>query len=355
MHHVTVKPLDGSDDRFKQGTESWHRLRRTMVTGSRAGDLLYGKPGTKAYDDAMATYTTSERRAVDKFLQELFDYGSNFEDTAIAGYAEAIKHHYRVNYPDATSITVDTRLTKKDALETFFYIHEDGLIMASPDSEVEVVVNKADGTVVSEYGVLETKCPRGARYPEFRCDKAVTYADSPDLLKRGRYSKKSLPRPSLSLIKKQKKSNIRVRPPRERRVGGSDEPQEWGLQNTEFRTYYVQCVANLMLSGRDWIDFCAWTSPDKVRNKTHTFWYKENTSDPAPNIHIERMYRDDPRVMEDWEDIQERCNKWNGKNFPTLERNIKEFVAYLREELHMDPLPPSPRFWFWFWFLFTIL
>ena len=100
----------------------------------------------------------------------------------------------------------------------------------------------------------------------------------------------------------------------------------------EYSQYYFQCVSNLMLSGRDFIDFVVWTSgvPTKFgyQHLKHKFWYKKD-DEPVPNVHINRIFRDDLATQEAWRDLEEQCLVYTEHNSFYLLRNVQHLLGLL--------------------------
>jgi hypothetical protein len=355
MPPVTIRKTS-ADELYKQGSRHWNFIRKTMITGSKCG-LLFQKWKNAPMRKLIGEYTDWRNKQVisrkdeDQEVEE-FDtnrigknamaYGSYWEEKgAIPAYAEAVKHHYYALYPNS-NVQVHTR--KDDpTLEVFFYIQEEGVLMASPDSEVVITVETDDGRTIVEKGVLEVKCPVGGYAPKIgsgpgtSVEHPITYEKYSDLLKKGRYAEirpnrpvPNFPAPRFSLTTPQKKEDAYIR-----------SLTTWNREDSQWGEYYCQCVANLMLSDAEWIDFCVWTSgqltleaDQKKRGDTwrqHHFWYKTR-NDPHPNVHIERMYKSDPKIQQDWNELLRRARKWTVDLKSILEDNIAIFIAFLRKE-----------------------
>jgi len=222
----------------------WKALRRTMLTGSQAG-LIHNKgvhdTGNKEKVKRFYTEPATNEEYGDT-LTDMFAYGTNMEPRAVEAYKVAIHAWYQKQYP-GQSVTVDT-------VDVNFYIHYAGLVMASPDGEVNVTITNPDGSVEKEYGMLKVKtlCSKyfGVQNLYFVCDpkRPITYENFPNLLPglsetRRKYGPESLPRPRLDLSKKQTKEEL---------YHDNNTFNLCFLAEGVYLQYFCQCLLNLFLS-----------------------------------------------------------------------------------------------------------
>ena len=153
-----------------------------MMTGSQAG-LIHNKgthnTGNPTKVNQFYTEPTKNEEYSD-MLTDMFTYGTNMEPHAIKAYKLTIHHWHEVQYP-GQSVEVST-------VDVNFYIHYAGLVMASPDGEVNITITNPDGSQTKEEGVLEVKTPCGKYFGVhdswFICDpkKPITYQNYSNLL-----------------------------------------------------------------------------------------------------------------------------------------------------------------------------
>ena len=323
--HRRVPKTDNSD--FEQRGDMWKALRRTMLTGSQAG-LIHNKGGHDTGNAAKVKRFYTEPTKNEEYgevLTDMFAYGTNMEPRAIEDYKKAIRSWYEKQYP-GQSVEVST-------VDVNFYIHYAGLVMASPDGEVNVTITNPDGSQTIEEGVLEVKTPCGkyfgVRNSYFIRDpkNPITYTNYPNLLPglsetRRKYGPGSLPRPRMHLGKKQNKEDF-LR-------DNNTTDQQFSSQGL-YSQYFCQCLLNLFLSEREWCDFCVWTDSTKSsKGLVHTFWYKhDQPEDTFKSIHIERIYRSDPAVVAMHEDLMESIRGWTQEHERALSLNIASFLEVL--------------------------
>ena len=348
--HIRVARV-GKDTDFAQKGVKWHLLRRTMMTGSQCGKThnkggFDSPPQIKDLDIQYATTYNVEQSAIDPKLDPVavnnMAYGNNMEKRATNEYLSVIEKYYELQYPGHHVDVVVTPVS--------FYIHKGGLCMASPDGEVDIVVTSSkDGSTLARHaGVLEVKCPvhtyfaksssKGIRDPKV----PITYAMHAPLLPSGdasHLSRKfgpSLPPPRLSISETfQHESDLyRTHADNAFSIDGA------------YSQYFSQCLLNLMLSDREFCDFFVWTSnTPSASGKSHTFWYKfQRPADPYPSVHLERIYRNDPAIVEQYMDLLSSITLWTQRRAPALNSNIDQFIAYLSREggnqvelPHLDP------------------
>ena len=340
--HIRVAPFEEHTD-FAQRGKKWKLLRRTMMTASNTGKVHnrghHDTGGSKKQLDE--SYTKPfDPNEFDKTIsvvgRDCCDYGTNMEEGAVEAYERVVKHYYNVQYPDHIVVVKTTPVS--------FYIHDSGNIMASPDSEVDVTVSKLDGTtVLTTTGVLEVKCPcgtyfgkRDSRYIK-STKNPITYAMWPDLIPTitsstdRKYGPGSLPTPRLHLGQRQQEKDLY----RER----SSLDRHFSIDG-RYSQYFAQCLLNLFLSERDWCDFFVWADgTPNAKGKTHAFWYKPNrVTDPFPNIHMERIYRNDPLIVEQFNDLMNSIKLWTQSNSEGLSQNIEEFIQTVSQEGGGEPV-----------------
>ena len=243
-------------DELKQGTDLWRLARKTMMTGSQCGLLLhngkhsYGNVGELTRrarlkpdeDDPEPEYTPP-------WLQNTMKYGQLHEDDARQEYLTAMKEYYKDRFPDK-HVTVEINT------ECNFYMHREGVLMASPDGEVDITVaEKHDTSIIDRTlrGVLEFKCPTSSYFNKKRDAHPradVTYAEYPDLLHSAKWSRQHLRKPPFDI------GNPTVA---DDELYMQDPKDPFGPKGA-FSQYYFQCISNLFLSGRDFIDFVVWTA-----------------------------------------------------------------------------------------------
>ena len=210
--------------------------------------------------------------------------------------------------------------------------------MSSPDAEVDVVVTSAeDGrTLISHAGVLKVKCPVGSffrkkmsMHPRDPCN-PITYTMHEHLLPTGAASEKSRKfGPSLPPLR----LNISGVFQKESDLYRTADDNAFSI-NGSYSQYFSQCLLNLMLSEREFCDFFVWTSDvPSPSGKRHTFWYKfQRPNDPYPSVHLERIYRNDPAIVEQYKDLLSSITLWTQAHAPVLNSNIDQFIAYLSRE-----------------------
>ena len=299
--HHRVPKTDNSD--FEQCGEMWKALYCMMLTGSQAG-LIHNKGvhDTRNKEKVKRFYTEpAKNKEYGDTLTDMFTYGTHMELCAVEAYKVAIHVWYQKQYP-GQSVTVDT-------VDVNFYIHYTGLVMASPDSEVNVTITNPDGSMEKEHGMLEVKtlCSKyfGVQNSYFVYDpkRPITYKNFPNLLPglsetHCKYGPESLPRPCLDLSKKQTKEEL---------YHNNNTFDLYFLAEGVYSQYFCQCLLNLFLSEQEWCDFCVWTdaTPSK-KGLVHTFYYKHNCPDNKfKSIHIEHIYRNDPAVIAMFDNLME--------------------------------------------------
>ena len=316
------------DRQFAQRSVLWKAIRRTMLTGSTAGVLVH----RSAKDTTTKAALQKSYREVDRLEMTGIGalncaYGTNMEDRALGEYVKCVKRFYEVNNPTST---VDVRVE-----QVSFYVEKAGLLMASPDGEVHVTLTHADGTVETSNGVVEVKCPASSFFAKRGSYKDVktpiTHAMYSDLLpvstSTRKYGPPGFPKPRLDLHTPRTVKEMYCNP-----------TSEFGAAGL-YSQYYFQCVANLMLSTLEWVDFYVWTDPTKHRDpqdgepKGHRFYYKD-PQDEFASVHLERLYACDPVVIRDWEALLEAAREWSRENQAVLRRNIDLFLLTVLGEAY---------------------
>ena len=278
MSHWTI-----SDEMWEQGSKMWLRIRKCMMTASNCGVLLKnGGRNTTTGPKLNAGYEALPGKPEPPFEPTAvlnMKHGSAHEKKARDDYVEVIKEYYQRMFP-GQNVAVK-------ANDISFYVHRDGILLASPDGEIDVTVFEADGITPHKtiHGLVELKCPASTYFvmhKTARPEDDVTYALWPTLLpdvaEPGRkmarkWAPPDLGRPAFDVnkphIEATDKSSLYINP---------SDPGAFDGKSS-YSQYFAQCVANLMLSGREWIDFAVWTSPKRDRlgnaHKYETpFWHK---------------------------------------------------------------------------------
>ena len=320
--------------KFHQKAELWHKVRKTMITGSSCGILMHrGSKDTTTRAKIKQSYASGKSEEITGIGKLNCDYGNFMEDTALKDYAKVVKYKTEIDYPGCTAtVTLE---------DISFYVEASGVLMASPDSEVNIWVEYPEGQGEPFWirGVVEVKCPAGSYFAKRRWARTttpITYQSYPDLLppprKEGdkpssrKYGPPAFEKPRLSLTRSQVVQDF-FQPSTLQQDSGTPVTTDKGFcANGVYSQYYFQCLANLILSDRDFIDFFVWTSPQKnVAQKTHRFWYKD-TDDPYPSMHLERLHVKDPLVQCDYERLINVCSTWIGDNYWFIRCNIEDFL-----------------------------
>ena len=145
----------------------------------------------------------------------------------------------------------DKHVTVEISTEHNFYLHHEGVLMASPDGEVDITVAEKHETSIIDrklQGVLEFKCPTSSFFNDSQDadpQSEVTYADYPLLLTKLKWSRQYLKVPKFDLGNPSVADSF---------LYMKDKTDAFGPRGA-FSQYYYQCIANLFLSGCDFIDF----------------------------------------------------------------------------------------------------
>ena len=178
MSHYTV-----SDEMWEQGSTLWLRIRKCMMTASNCGVLLKnGGRNTITAPKLNAGYEALPGKPEPPFEPTAvlnMKHGSAHEKKARDDYVEVIKEYYKRMFPGQNVAVKATDIS--------FYVHKDGILLASPDGEIDVTVFEADGITPHKTfrGLVELKCPASTYFVMNRTARPeddVTYALWPALL-----------------------------------------------------------------------------------------------------------------------------------------------------------------------------
>lgn len=336
MAHVRIQ----NSAEFAQGGLKWVAVRRTMVTGSNIGVLVHPTPGN-TMNAKKLHMQYSEKKSVEDIRSEMvlgedtfqakkiFKYGSIHESDAVEEYRRIMKSLYQRTYPGRTVSEVEWESVD-------FYVHKEGILMASPDGEVTITLDKGTEREEVHRGIIECKCPVGGYFMSFgSADPAIpiTYNKYPWLLTPSpnrktpmKWGSEVLSKPKLDLRMSDQLTNPASL------YQTPNEGHSFSMKGY-FSQHYAQVVSNLFLSGRDFGDYIVWTDPtvDPTTGKTHRFWYK-HVWDPHPSIHVERVYRNDPQVLEDWQRIQEMARGFTSELRNHLQANVRTLLSSFGQE-----------------------
>ena len=339
MAHVKIQ----NSAEFAQGSLKWVAVRRTMVTGSNVGVLVHPTPGNTTNAKKLSM-SYAEKKNVEDLRAEMvlgedtfqakkiFKYGSLHEKDAVEEYRRVMKGLYTRTYPGRTVSDVEWESVD-------FYVHKEGILMASPDGEVTITLDKGTETEEVHRGIIECKCPVGGYFMSFgSADPAIpiTYAKYPWLLKPSPNRKTPLKwgRDVLSKPKLDLGLTDQLNDKRSLYQTGEKDTSAWYTPSFSIKGYfsqhYVQVLCNLFLSGCDFGDYIVWTDPT-AHPETHRFWYK-HASDRHPSIHIERVYSSDPQAMEDWARVQEMARGFTSELRNHLQDNIRTLLSSFGQE-----------------------
>ena len=267
-------------EEFEQGKELWRLAQKMMMTGSNAGALVH-KPTFKTATVSELTrkaqlepgQTDEKERPIGTPGEKAMKHGSLHEEAARVEYTNAITKYYKEMYLDnIVEVSVSN--------EVCFFIHKEGCLLASPDGEIDIVVkdkNDADVEIARFRGLIEIKCPAGMFYGSkgWYTDPAadITFELSPGLLPKAQETGRKWSGPELG----EPKFNLNEIP-------FTDTPQSLLYEDDEFRglgpngdysQHYFQCIANMYLSGREFIDYVVWMSgtPSHIDGQTHRYFF----------------------------------------------------------------------------------
>ena len=332
MGHVRVAN-SSKDTRFHQRGRLWKRVRRCVMTGSSAGVLVHrGCKDTVTKKTLTESYTTGETKEITGIGKLNCDYGTHMEARALQDYTHVVAHHTRMSYPD---YNVDVRLN-----DVSFYVEKEARIMASPDGEVNIRLTPKDPasglTELTFAGVVEVKCPAGSYFAKrawAKTDRAITFRMFPELLPGPQRTTRKYGPPKFQApvftLRHPVRFDEESKAPYYR-----GEDLEFGAKGA-YSQYYFQCVANLYLSGREFIDFFVWTDPLTHNGKGHRFFYKEQ-GEIFPSFHLERLYASDPQVQKDYETLIKACETWSHDLRLTLRENIGAFLDEMLDSVHTE-------------------
>ena len=343
VKHIRVEATDEHPDWHQKG-KLWKLIRKTMLTASTAGIIHNNSSKAKntvSLKDLNTSYTDeSYTPRLSAVAKKNMEYGNNMESRAIDDYKVLMKSHYEECYPGASvSVEVNTDVN--------MYIHQFGLVLASPDGEVTVTVTPPEGEPIVERGVIEVKAPVGSTFVKERDwrgyllspARPITYTINKFLLpdntsKNRKYGPPTFPEPRLQLGVKQTKEQLY-------RTQGSD--ANFGPDGI-YSQYYFQSILNMYLSGREFVDFIVWTDATKTTaGKQHTFFYKESRSatDRFPSVHVERLYASDPHNKAAYNTILSEIRSWTERYSQALEANIDHFLDEVAGEGEEPPALPE--------------
>lgn len=325
--HVRVGN-SSKDARFHQRSPLWKRVRRCMMTGSSAGVLVNrGCKDTVTKKSLTATYTDGAVKEITGIGKLNCDYGTHMEETAIVDYTHVVAHHTRMSYPE---YHVEVKVN-----DVSFYVESEAKLMASPDGEVDITLTPKDEssglTPLSFKGVLEVKCPAGSYFGKrawAKTDRPISFRMFPDLLPGAQKTTRKYGPPKFEAPLFSLREPITFEETDKARFYRQSDTLGFGAKGA-YSQYYFQCVANLMLSGREFIDFFVWTDPVTVNGKGHRFFYKKQ-GEIFPSFHMERLYASDPQVQADYDILIKACEQWSYDYQRTLRANI---LAFLEEML----------------------
>lgn len=254
---------------WEQGSSLWLSIRKCMMTASNCGVLLKnGGRNTVTVPKLSEGYEALPGKPPRPFEPTAvlnMKHGSTHEKKARDEYVEALKGYYKRMFP-GKNVSVK-------ATDISFYVHKDGILLASPDGQIDVTVFEDDGVTPHKTfeGLVEVKCPASTYFVMNRTARPeddVTYALwptlLPDVVEPGRkmarkWAPPDLGRPAFDMnrphVEATDKSSLYIDPSHPGAFDGK----------SSYSQYFAQCVANLMLSGCDFIDFVVWTSPTRDR------------------------------------------------------------------------------------------
>ena len=324
---------------FGQGSANWLEIRTCFVTASRAvevvrdypqrkaryaqqkrsewsvdGKTYVGDPAFASGDDSFGAQVTRRNVA----------YGSAHEGTARENYVRALRSVYGTAHSDV-----------RVAVEgVSFYVNRECTTLASPDGEVTVrYTARGSGEEGREFGLVEIKCPVGdffRRNPEFDPKREITWQQYGGLLSTGKNA--NIPRPKFSLSALKQKESMRRTP------ADLSGPFAFTIENeSPYKGWYIQCLVNLFTCPGEpqWIDLCIWTAPSMTN--THTWWFKNELGEPFKNLYVERFYRDDPLVLDDWGIVNQNIQAFYVEHAAMFYKNIMNCLRQWNAETQVSP------------------
>ena len=327
---------------FAQGTENWKQMRSCFVTASYAAEVVRIRKDRKiryAQQKQAEWSLDGQTYLGDQFLEEpsygaqimrkSMEYGSVHEKRALENYTRALTETYQSAYQDVRVATA----------EVAFYVNKECTLLASPDGEVSISYTRPDGVPGAEFGLVEIKCPVGAffrEHREARTDRDITFQKYPGLLLSDKNA--NIPAPKFSLRTLKDKESIR------RKARDTTGPHAFTIYNeSPYKKWYIQCLCNLYTAPNSplFIDLCIWTAPSApYAQGTHTWWFKERDGapkEPHPNLYVERFYRDDPLVLEDWSAVNRNIQAFYIEHSDMFYRNIMNCLRQWNAETQVSP------------------
>lgn len=255
-------------DEFAQRSEGWLDLRSCFLTASSLTTWI--RPNRKEnsafqseVEKKRTHFTGGYKDDVSPILSQCFKWGQLNEPNALASYKE-----YLANYDPAKMYEVRT--------DTHMMIDETATVGASPDGLIY-----ENGNLV---GVVEIKCPVGRMFVSYAAQRMVLSNDT-------------LPTLWKTPVTPGEKYNVS-----EFRLNGKN------------RNHYVQCLANLYISGAMWCDYFVWTSelnPVDWNNGTH--------------YRVIKMTRS-PELDAEWNEVLKQSQLAYAEKHQIFTNNITKFL-----------------------------
>lgn len=257
------------DDEFAQKSQGWCDLRACFMTASQL-DAWRMAPTTTKYKNALSkkedhVMGQPSKDVIEGIAQRAMAWGNLNEDVA--------RNEYVANeLPDTYRIDTGVHIMLDEGMQ----------IAASPDGLVY------DGDTL--VGVLEIKCPVGQAF----------------------VSNTTMP---VQLNIQDLRDKVKITPGAKYSIGAlqSYSPSD----KTKNFNHYCQCLANLFISGAQWIDYMVWTPP---RNK----WATEK--EEHQNYRVTRLRKDDEAIQKDWKRLKEELDHGYAYSHMTFTNNLTKFM-----------------------------
>jgi hypothetical protein len=261
------------------------------------------------------------------------EFGTNMEPFALQDYRLLLHDAYDNQHP--------THYCRIEMTFPEFFIEKTGMRAASPDGAVRITYyRRTDDALdpdLTEYGLVEFKAPTGGLF--FRNPTRSVFVPlatgEAEVKKRNRDSQERPNWPwgdgrwstaqeidiETTIVAGEgvpvKRRHFESRTPTKRRA--------WfrGDKNCALQAYYYQCIGQLFLapSKYAWVDFFPWVGSGA--NKTKPF-------------QIQRLYKDDSKVIEDWRKCEAALNSQYIENMEIYTSNIRSFIAKYGQSFPLD-------------------
>lgn len=340
-----TKALDDSlvivDPTFKQRSQGWLDLRSCVQTASAFGvllspDIVKASNNFKKIGDYYSEIEghwlpddgATARPLPSEGAKATMEFGTNMEPFALQDYRLLLHDAYDGQFAD--------HYCRIEMTFPEFFIDKTGMRAASPDGAVRITYyRRTDDSLnpdLTEYGLVELKAPSGGLFFRDPARSVFVPLTENEISKKRQANQEA---PNWPWVNGRWStagavtinSTIPGAPGRRRHFEqrNSTGRVSWfhGDKNCKLQAYYYQCIGQLFIapSKYAWVDFFPWVG--SAANKTKPF-------------QIQRLYKDDSRVISDWKECETRLNSEYVDHMSTYTSNIRSFIGKYGQSFPLD-------------------